>query len=494
MCKTGTENPEAPAAKPPPCCPVKMIVFTVNLLVGLVAASLLSRFVEPSIYGIWQHVVKICTMFCLSYIMIGVGYEFDVDKSKMRQYGKDYLIAMTAAGFPWIFVALWFRYVMPNPLPWDEALIASRFAAPTSAGILFSMLTASGMKDTWLFRKARILAIFDDLDTILLMIPLKMVIVGLRWELSIDVVFVIVLLACIWFFLHRLKIPYGWRATMGYAAVVTLFCEMMHFLTHDTNVDPNDVIETVHLEVLLPAFAVGCVAHTVHIAQVPRHSTSSRASGATPMKRGLTQRFASFTQQLKEHRDDREFVDGAVSALFMLFVGLMVGDTVGTSLFGSGGGGGHRRLSAVDGGNTTDAHGSASAAAPSLPAGELVLHVVAVSVLMILGKMFPTFCYRDEASLRSRIALSLGMCPRGEVGAGVIFITLSFNIQGPAITVAVICLALNLIASTSIIQAVKKLSTETPGASSHPVPVRTIAPTDDDTALSATVVVDEIPS
>ena len=34
--------------------------------------------------------------------------------------------------------------------------------------------------------KARILAIFDDLDTILLMVPLKVIVVGMRWELSID--------------------------------------------------------------------------------------------------------------------------------------------------------------------------------------------------------------------------------------------------------------------------------------------------------------------
>ena len=82
-------------------------MFTVNLLVGLVAASLLSRFVEPSIYGIWQHVVKICTMFCLSYIMINVGYEFDIDKSRLRAYAKDYAVGMTAAGLPWLAVAAW---------------------------------------------------------------------------------------------------------------------------------------------------------------------------------------------------------------------------------------------------------------------------------------------------------------------------------------------------------------------------------------------------
>ena len=102
---------------------------------------------------------------------------------------------MTAAGFPWIFVAFWFVYAVPSPLPWGNALLAARFAAPTSAGILFSMLEAVGMKETWLFKKARVLAIFDDLDTVLLMIPLKVVLVGFKWELSLELVVVFGLLA-----------------------------------------------------------------------------------------------------------------------------------------------------------------------------------------------------------------------------------------------------------------------------------------------------------
>ena len=56
------------------------------------------------------------------------------------------------------------------------------------------------------------------------------------------------LLVLIWVFLHRLKIPVHWRATLVYAALVTAFCELIHFFTHDPSVDPVDVIETVHLE------------------------------------------------------------------------------------------------------------------------------------------------------------------------------------------------------------------------------------------------------
>ena len=78
------------------------------------------------------------------------------------------------------------------------------------------------------------------------------------------------------------------------------------------------------------------------------------------------------------------------------------------------------------------------------------------------GKMFPTFCYRDEANLKTRFALSLGMCPRGEVGAGVIVVSLGFGIGGDAITIAVICLAVNLVMSSAFIMAVKTLADRTP--------------------------------
>ena len=77
---------------------------------------------------------------------------------------------------------------------------------------------------------------------------------------------------------------------------------------------------------------------------------------------------------------------------------------------------------------------------------------------MILGKMFPIFVYRDEVNFNTRLALSLGMCPRGEVGAGVIVISLTFGIGGDAITIAVICLALNLMASSLFIMSVKLLA------------------------------------
>ena len=444
----------AAPAKPPPCCPRKMIIFTVNLLVGLTFSQLMPEWLMPGALGTWRTLVKVMTMWCLSYIMVHVGYEFDIDKSRLRSYAKDYAVGMTAAGLPWIGVAAWFIWVLPNPLGWKEALVAARFAAPTSAGILFAMLEAAGMKKTWLFQKARILAIFDDLDTILLMVPLKVIVVGMRWELSIDLGIVVVCFLMIWFLMHRVRIPCTWQYTMLYATIVAVCSEMAHFLTHDERVDPYDVIETVHLEVLLPAFTIGCIVRAAHATQHDEVRAQRRPSRREIAVQRLERRPS--IKKEKKHRSYEQEVNDIISSVFMFFVGLSM-----PSLFNTDSGhGSHRMLSALESTNTSDgsgSHGSLDAQA-SMGAGALVGHVAVVSIIMILGKMFPIFVYRDEVNFSTRLALSLGMCPRGEVGAGVIVISLTFGIGGDAITIAVICLALNLMASSLFIMSVKLLA------------------------------------
>jgi hypothetical protein len=120
---------------------------------------------------------------------------------------------MTAAAFPWVFVALYFLFVLLPPGAWGawpawvEALLAGRFAAPTSAGVLFAMLAAAGLSATWLFAKARVLAIFDDLDTVLLMVPLQRLLVGLAWQLSTVVLLMGALLWAAWRSLHHCPLP-----------------------------------------------------------------------------------------------------------------------------------------------------------------------------------------------------------------------------------------------------------------------------------------------
>ncbi len=89
--------------------------------------------------------------------------------------------------------------------------------------------------------------------------------------------------------------------------------------------------------------------------------------------------------------------------------------------------------------------------------GLIASHVAWVTVLSNLGKVFPFFCYRQEATIRERLALSIAMFPRGEVGAGVLVVSMGYGLGGTALTVAVLSLALNLLLTGVFIIAVKKL-------------------------------------
>lgn len=72
--------------------------------------------------------------------------------------------------------------------------------------------------------------------------------------------------------------------------------------------------------------------------------------------------------------------------------------------------------------------GRITASQPAIPWTGIALHVLLVTLVSNLGKMFPAFCYRREAHWRERLAVSIGMWPRGEVGAGVLVISLSYGI------------------------------------------------------------------
>ena len=93
---------------------LKVLLYSVLLLIGLALSQAL-----PELLGDLRdpvaNAVRVLTLTGLSFIMIHVGFEFHIDKSNLRQYGWDYLVAFTAASFPWIFVTGYFVFVMLPP-------------------------------------------------------------------------------------------------------------------------------------------------------------------------------------------------------------------------------------------------------------------------------------------------------------------------------------------------------------------------------------------
>ena len=420
----------------------KVLLYSLLLIGGLVVSQFL-----PQNDAVLLP-VRLLTMLALSFIMIHVGYEFEIDKSRPRQYVWDYVVAGTAAAFPWVFVAGYFIFVMAPPALWGhgdlwkESLLEARFASPTSAGVLFSMLAAAGLGATWLFRKARVLAIFDDLDTILLMIPLKIMMVGMKWQLLVVVAVIGVLLWLAWRYLHEIRWPIRWPYVLAYAAGITLIAELVYVLSKVV----DDAVP-IHLEVLLPAFVLGCML--------------ARPAGADPHANDTREGVEEGPEDPGEQR-----VSTIVSACFMVLVGLSMppilsGGTPPPDAAPSHAVSEHRTEGSVASAKTLKYEGApaeAMAAKDRFPGwGTIALHVLAITALSNLGKMFPAFCYRREATLRERIALSVGMFPRGEVGAGVLVISMSYGLGGPSLTVAVLSLALNLLCTGLFILIVKRL-------------------------------------
>ena len=387
----------------------KVLSFSVFLLVGLAVSQVL-----PFIAGDATRSVKVVTdiflYICLAFIMINVGREFEIDKSRWKSYALDYFVAMVAAAMPWLLIALYYIFVLFPSTQWGsgdlwkETLLISRFAAPTSAGILFTMLAALRLKSSWMYKKIQVLAIFDDLDTILLMIPLQVFMIGMKWQMAVILTVVIFLLVFGWKQMGRYGMRQDWKAILGYSVIVIVFTQGIYHVS-EYFLGPH---EGIHIEVLLPAFVFGMVMKPQHI----------------------------------ESRTE-EKVSTAISYFFMFLVGVSMPQFIGLDM------------------NSQPANpDSVTASLPMMSWGMIAVHVVVVSLLSNIGKLMPLAFYRDR-KFSERLALSIGMFTRGEVGAGVIFIAISYNLGGPLLLISVLTIVLNLILTGGFVMLVKKLALKT---------------------------------
>ena len=387
----------------------KVLSFSVFLLVGLAVSQVLP-FVASDATRSVKVVTDIFLYICLAFIMINVGREFEIDKSRWKSYALDYFVAMVAAAMPWLLIAFYYIFVLFPPTQWGsgdlwkETLLISRFAAPTSAGILFTMLAALRLKSSWMYKKIQVLAIFDDLDTILLMIPLQVFMIGMKWQMAVILTVVIFLLVFGWKQMGRYGMRQDWKAILGYSVIVIAFTQGIYHVS-EYFLGPH---EGIHIEVLLPAFVLGMVMKPQHI----------------------------------ESRTE-EKVSTAISYFFMFLVGVSMPQFIGLDM------------------NSQPANpDSVTASLPMMSWGMIAVHVVVVSLLSNIGKLMPLAFYRDR-KFSERLALSIGMFTRGEVGAGVIFIAISYNLGGPLLLISVLTIVLNLILTGGFVMLVKKLALKT---------------------------------
>jgi hypothetical protein len=382
----------------------KIILFSVFLLLGLAGSQVFPIILGPEIHAHLKPFFDVMLYICLAFIMINVGREFELDKTKWKSYTEDYFIAMATAAVPWLLICGYFILLMPVQYrldwgAWKETLLLSRFAAPTSAGILFTMLAAAGLKKSWVYQKTRVLAIFDDLDTILLMIPLQILMVGMKWQLGVVVLFVFLCLYLGWTRLNSIRMIQHWSAILGYSTVLVFIFQGVYEITKEL-FGPDSAI---HIEILLPAFILGMMMKT------------------------------------KDHHTKADETAGSViSYMFMFLVGLSAPLFVGVD------------FSATAGDCVIGQVGDMSW-------GEIAGHVLVTTALSNIGKLLPMFFYRDK-SLTERLALSIGMFTRGEVGAGIVFIALGYGLGGPLLAISLLTILTNLILTGFFVMIVKALA------------------------------------
>lgn len=384
----------------------KVLSFSAFLMVGLIVSQYLPVWAGGN-YSAVKSVSNVFLYVCLGFIMINVGREFEVDKTRWRTYAEDYFIAMATAAMPWFLIAIYYIFVLLPPEywgswdAWKENLLLSRFAAPTSAGILFTMLAAIGLKSSWIYKKIQVLAIFDDLDTILLMIPLQIMMIGLRWQLLVIIFIVFLLLSFGWKQLGRYNWRQDWKSILIYSIIVFVSTQALYLISKHLYGEDGSI----HIEVLLPAFVLGMV------------------------------------MKYREHDTPMEQkVSTGISFLFMFLVGVSM-----------------PRFLGVDFAEAAAGQHSVTGSQAMMSWGMIAWHVLIVSLLSNVGKLFPVFFYRDR-KFSERLALSIGMFTRGEVGAGVIFIALGYNLGGPALIISVLTIVLNLILTGIFVLWVKKLA------------------------------------
>ncbi|MDR2539320.1 MAG: hypothetical protein LBC45_01685 [Chlamydiales bacterium] len=341
----------------------KVFLYSLLLIVGIVVSQTAS--LTP-----YQNYLHFFTLTLLAYIMIEVGIEFDLNKKNLKSYGKDYLIAMTAAAFPWLFCSAYFFLFLDLTL--QQSALIGRFAAPTSTGLLFAMLMAAGLAGTWVFKKVRILAIFDDLDTVLFIVPLQLIYIGLQSQILFILLTTLLLLITAYRYLHRVPLPTNKLCIFIYAVLLTGLVESLK------------AVDVLDLEVLLPAFVLGCILKA-------------------PYKKIDPPLAVKFDNSLK------------FTYMFL------VGCSLAKLSFGH------------------------------ISWTMLLLHVLMLTILANLGKLFPMFCYKKEVSLRERTALSIAMWPRGEVGAGILMISTQYQLPPIALELAGLSLTLNLALSGAFI-------------------------------------------
>ena len=118
------------------------------------------------------------------------------------------------------------------------------------------------LQKNWIYQKAQTLAIFDDLDTIILMVPLQVAMIGeLNWQMIAMLAIIFAMFYIGWRYMSRFKMPQNWYAIFTYSVLVYGLTYLVYISTHHFFGEKG----AIHIEVLLPAFIFGMIIKNRHV-------------------------------------------------------------------------------------------------------------------------------------------------------------------------------------------------------------------------------------
>jgi hypothetical protein len=122
------------------------------------------------------------------------------------------------------------------------------------------MLTAAGLRYTWVYKKVQVLAIFDDLDTILLMIPLQIMMIGMRWQMFVILAVAVLLIWLGWKKMNSYGFRHDWKAILFFSFLLFVVIHAIYLISKHFYGENGSI----HIEILLPAFILGVIMKTDH--------------------------------------------------------------------------------------------------------------------------------------------------------------------------------------------------------------------------------------
>lgn len=332
---------------------------------------------------------------CLCFLLIQTGLAFEIERSRVAEGAWDWFVATVSAACPWLLVSIYFLAVFLPTSGWNDS-------GPWLTALLSARFAAPSSVGVLviMLAAAGVSSGWLHRKARGLAVLGNVATVLLMLPLKIFMVgyhwqmgAMLVALAALLILARWKSRCLGWPVSWPWRLGYAIAITTVTGGIHRSGRWIDDVLP-LQIEVLLPALVLGCL--------LVRPQTQAKNAEAA------------------EHR-----AEAWMAGVFMLLVGASMPPL--------------------------------SMASSGMSPGMLATHVLCVTGLSCLGRLFPLLCYRRQASFRQRLALCLGLWPRGEVGVGMLLLSVSYGVGGAMVIVAAYSLALNLLCTGLFALAIKRL-------------------------------------